>query len=458
MKLLCKLLFPCLLATSAFTAQPARDHMVVLISVDGLASYFHDDPKANLPTIRKLAAEGARAERMRASTPTVTWPNHTTLVTGVTPGKHGVLNNSYWDRAKGVSVPLIPDPLFNKEEIVKVPTIYDVAKAAGLKTGAIIWPASRGAKTLDWQVPDCFSNSLWEAHSTPSLLAEFRAAKIPYERQEEWCKAPGGGIPRDRMYAQMAAHVITKHRPNVMLLHLVEVDHVNHQKGPRSRESYEAVAFADGLVKEVLDAANAAFPGKHTFIVASDHGFMPYQQQIQANVLFKKEGLIKVEGTKVVERKAWALGQFVYVLDQSRRAELVKSLAAKLRAVEGVESVVEEKDFAKIGLVTQDADPRMPNLVINPKQGYSTSDTVAGELLVTPKSENTKGAHGHDPAHPLMQASFVAWGAGIKKGTVVKDIRNLDVTPTMAHLLGLEMKNVEGRVLTEILTAPKRAK
>ena len=168
-------------------------------------------------------------------------------------------------------------------------------------------------------------------------------------------------------------------------------------------------------------------------------------------MLLKKEGLIKVEGTKVVERKAWALGQFVYVLDQSRRAELVKSLGAKLRALEGVESVVEEKDFAKIGLVTQDADPRMPNLVINPKQGYSNSDTVAGELLVTPKSENTKGAHGHDPAHPLMHASFVAWGAGIKRGAVVKDIRNLDVAPTMAHLLGLEMKNVEGRVLNELL-------
>ena len=456
MKSISLLLLTVLLAFRLPAAQPARDHLVVLISVDGLASYFHDDPQAKMPTIRKLAAEGARAERMRASTPTVTWPNHTTLVTGVPPGKHGVLNNSYWDRAKGASVPLIPDPLFNKEEIVKVPTIYDAAKSAGLKTGAIIWPASRGAKTLDWQVPDCFSNSLWEAHSTPSLLAEFRAAKIPYERQEEWCKAPDGGIPRDRMYAQMATHVITKHRPNLLLVHLIELDHVNHQKGPRSPESYEAVAFQDEMVKHVLDVANAAFPGKHTFIVASDHGFMPYQQQIQANVLLKKEGLIKVEGTKVVERKAWALGQFVYVLDQPRRAELVKSLAAKLRAVEGVESVVEEKDFAQIGLVTQDANPHMPNLVIYPKQGYSTSDTVAGELLVSPKSEVTKGAHGHDPGHPLMHASFVAWGAGIKRGVTVKEIRNLDVAPTMAHLLGLEMKGVDGRVLTEMLAPASR--
>ncbi|MBM3876643.1 MAG: alkaline phosphatase family protein [Verrucomicrobia bacterium] len=430
---------------------PATNRLVVLISVDGLASYFHDDPKANLPALRKLASEGARAASMRVSLPTVTWPNHTTLVTGVPPGMHGVLNNSYWDRAKNIAVPLIPDPLFNKEEIVKVPTVYDVAKQAGLKTGAIIWPATRGAKTLDWTVPDCFSNSLWAAHSTPSLLAEFREAKIPYERQEEWCKAPGGGIPRDRMYAQMTAHVITRHRPNLMLLHLVEVDHVNHQKGPRSPESYEAVAFADEMVKQVFDAANAAFPGRLTFIVTSDHGFMPYRQQIQANVLLKQLGLVKLEGTRVASREAWALGQFIYVLNSARRAELVQSLAAKLRATEGVESVIEEKDFAKHGLVTQDADPRMPNLVINPKEGYSTSDTTAGELIVTPKTEATKGAHNHDPAHPLMRGSFVAWGAGIKRGATLTEINNLDVAPTIARLLGLEMKDVQGRVLGEFL-------
>ena len=443
-------LFCCVFSRNGFAA-PANDRLVVLISVDGLASYFLDDPKANLPTLRKLAAEGARAERMRASVPTVTWPNHTTLVTGVSPGKHGVLANTYWDRSKASVVPLIPDPIFNKDEIVKVSTIYDAAKGAGLKTGAIIWPASRGAKTLDWTVPDCGTNALWEAHSTPSLLAEFREAKIPYEKQEEWCKMPGGGIPRDRMYAQMTAHVIEKHRPNLMLLHLVEVDHVNHQKGPRSAESYEAVAFADEMVKQVFEAANAAFPGKLTFIVTSDHGFIPYQQVIQPNVLLKQEGLVQLQGTKVVSRDAWALGQFVYVLDSARRSDLVKSIGEKLRKVEGVESVIEEKDFAKHGLVSQEVDPRMPNLIFHPKDGYSTSDSVMGEGVVTEKSIEVKGAHGHDPAHALMHASFIAWGNGIRKGARAEQVSNLDVTPTIARLLGVEMKGLEGRVLEEFL-------
>ena len=125
------------------------------MSVDGLANFYMDDPAAEMPTIRKLAAEGAKAASMRASDPTVTWPNHTTLVTGVSPAKHGVVGNNYFDRAKGEKVTLIWDPVLDKDEIVKVPTIYDLAKAAGLKTLAIKWPATRNARSLDLTLPGC---------------------------------------------------------------------------------------------------------------------------------------------------------------------------------------------------------------------------------------------------------------------------------------------------------------
>ena len=101
------------------------ERMVLMVSVDGLANFYLDDPVAEIPTLRRLAAEGARAQGMIASMPTVTWPNHTTLVTGVHPGKHGVLGNSVLDRVKNEIVPLVVDPIFNKDEIVKVPTIYD---------------------------------------------------------------------------------------------------------------------------------------------------------------------------------------------------------------------------------------------------------------------------------------------------------------------------------------------
>jgi predicted AlkP superfamily pyrophosphatase or phosphodiesterase len=435
---------------------PAKDRLVILVTVDGFPAWVWDDPALPMPFLQSLARDGAAAKAMKISNPAVTWPNHTTLVTGVPPGRHGVIGNNYFDRKKGEEVPLIPDPLFNKDEIVKVPTIYDVAKGAGLKTAAIIWPASRGAKSLDWTVPDVFKQELFEQYSTPSLLAEFKTAGIPYENQEKWCRDnKDGGIQRDRMYTRMFNHILRRHRPNVGLLHLIEVDHVEHAKGPQSPEAYDAVAFADARVKEVWDTLQETHPGRATLIVASDHGFFQYQQQIQPNVKLRQEGLLKVEGTKIAGGQVRALSQggacFLYVLDNANRETLVNRLAEMFWGVEGVSLVIRPRDFAKFGLADPRQDPRMADLVLSAKEGYSFTSTAIGDVIVTPKAETVKGTHGYDPNEPRMHGSFIAWGAGIQPGAKLNTINNTDVAPTMAALLGLEMKNVEGRVLKEIL-------
>src|SRR5687768_11860803 len=106
------LVFCCFTVTAH--AEPHKDHCVILVSVDGLAGFYLDDPRADMPTLRRLAKEGARAKGMVCSFPTVTWPNHTTLVTGTSPARHGVIGNNYFDRTSGNSVPFIPDPLFDK--------------------------------------------------------------------------------------------------------------------------------------------------------------------------------------------------------------------------------------------------------------------------------------------------------------------------------------------------------
>jgi len=439
---------------AAVSAAPAGDRLVVMISVDGLAHYYFDDPKAEMPTIRQLAAEGARAKMMRCSMPTVTWPNHTTLVTGVNPGRHGVIGNSYLDRQTGKVVPLIPDPIFTKEQIVKTPTVYDVAKAAGLKTAAIIWPASRGAKTLDWTVPDVFTDELFQGYGTPSLLKEFKEAGIPYEKQGEWCKT-NKGEDRDRMYARMLNYVLHTHKPNLALLHLVEVDHVEHAKGPQSPEAYAAVKFDDERVREVWDELKKDFPGRATLVVTADHGFFPYRQQIQPNVLLRKEGLLDVKGMNATGGKVRALSQggacFIYVLDTPNRDALIARVSDLFKAVEGIDLIVGPADFGKFGLADPHQDPRMADIVLSAKTGYTFTDTAGGEVVVTPKMTSTKGNHGYDPNQPGMHATFVAWGQGIKPGATLDKIENTDVAPTVAALLGLKMNDVDGKVLDAVL-------
>lgn len=444
----------CLAATSAASA--ANRH-VILISLDGMAHYYYDDPKAQLPTLRHLAVEGARARKMLCSFPTVTWPNHTTLVTGVPPVKHGMISNGIFDRTGQKNITYLCDPIFDMADCVKAPTVFDLAHAAGLKTAGICWPATRNARTLDWTVPDMMDQPLFEKYSTPELLAECREAGIAYEKQQEWCKAGNAGkSPRDYMYAQLARHVFVKHQPRLLLLHLMSADGFQHGTGRQSPDAYFAVNDCDRHVRDLLDAVNdAGLADSTTFIITADHGFRSFTRQIQPNVLFRQQGLITAAvGGKVTERRAWCLSEggsaFIYVLDETSRAQIVADIKPKLAALEGVDWVKGPEEFSALGFPTPDQDSRAPDLLLSAKDGYSFSEVAAGEDLIT-NSESVRGTHGYDPNVDDMRAIFVAAGAGIKKGVTLDHITNLDVAPTIAKLLDLEMKNVDGRVLEEIL-------
>ncbi len=451
----CFTLFAVLCAMSfSVSAAPANDRMVVIITVDGLASLYLNEGKTKMPTMRELAEQGAVAKGMKASLPTLTWPNHVTLMTGVSPRQHGVFGNNYWDRTQNKTFDLIADPIFNKDELVKVPTLYDVAHAAGLKTAGINWPASRGAANLDWATPDVHKNELYEKYSTPELLKEFREAGIPYDNLEEYCKKDMY-IERDGMNTKMLIHVLRKHQPNLAFFHLVDVDHQEHGAGPRSELANEAVTFNDERIKEIRDFLEKEFPGRATLIITSDHGFCTVRQRIQPNVKLRQAGLLKVENGKITERQAFAFPQggscFIYVLDKEHRDDVIKQVTKMFKGVEGIDQIIPPSDLKKHGLDNPAHDPRMADVVLTAKDGYTFSNTATEDVVVTPKSEKVTGAHGHNPAIPDMKATFIAWGRGVKKGVKLGEINNTDVAPTAAALLGIKHENVEGKVLTQIL-------
>ncbi len=442
-------------------AESPAEH-VILVSVDGWAHHYFDDAKCHMPAVKKLAAEGVRAKKMLCSFPTVTWTNHTTLVTGVEPGKHGVIANAYWDRNEWKKIPFIPDPIFNKDEIVKVPTIYDVVKQAGKTTAAVIWPASRGANTLDWTVPDVGVQALFEQYSTPQLLEEAKAAGIPFEKQEEWCKAGNAGKPqRDYMYSQLAQHIIRTKKPHFLALHLVSLDALEHAHGRQTPEAYWAANDSDNRIADLVRATEeAGIRDKTTFIITTDHGFITYNKSINPNVLLRKEGLSKTMLGKSLAKdsKVFAMSEggacFVYVLDQANRDSILADITPKLAALEGVEAIVERKDFAaKVGHQLAEQDPREPDLFLSAKDGYAFSDSLADVNEITP-TNGPKGTHGYLPTHPDLYGCFVISGAGVKKGQTIEEMKNLDVAPTIAKLLGVTLPNVDGQVLKEALVSP----
>ena len=431
-------------------AEPASDGCVVLISVDGLANFYLDDPRAELPTIRQLASEGARAAGTVCAFPTVTWPNHTTLVTGVSPARHGVIGNDYLDRKSGTKVPFIPDPLFDKDEIVKVPTIYDAAHRAGLVTAGIIWPATRNARTLDWTVPDMAGDDAWPKYATPAWLAELKRDGIPVEKHGTWVKESSGGVQRDWLYTRLAAHVLKNHPPNLLLVHLIEVDHVQHKFGPQSPEAYWAVSHADDRVRDIVEAARRSkYADKTTFVVVSDHGFFPIEKDIRPNVVAKALGF-REEGKKQVECLPQGGSCGVYVLDEENRDEIIAALKPELAKIEGVQTVIPPDRFDEIGQPTPDADSRAADFWLAAESGYAFSNSDSGDEPVVPRSSRA-GTHGYLPDQPEMLGSLILAGHGIRPGVTFDKVSSRDVAPTMAKLLGVKLDTAEGRPIEAAL-------
>jgi predicted AlkP superfamily pyrophosphatase or phosphodiesterase len=429
------------------------DRIVVMISVDGLAAYYFDDPKAEMPAIHALADAGARAASMKVSTPSVTWTNHVTLVTGDNPARHGVVGNNYFDRTTLKSVALISDPVFDTDQIIKVPTIYDLAKAAGLRTAGIRWPATRNTKTLDWTFPDVASDEILHRYTTPALLAEAQQAGI-------WADGEPQGtsdkvfIVSDKMCTDVFNFILHNHRPQFALLHLINVDHTEHSAGPRTPKAYDAIKTADDQVRQVWDELKRDYPGKATLVVVSDHGFSPTQHQIQANMLLRDAGLVEVKGIRVVAGPVRAVSQggasMIYILDQANRQSIIDRVTKTFAGVEGVEKVIPPQEMKDYGVADPKDDPHAPDMIVFANEGYVFGDTAGGALPADAKPEH-KGSHGHDPNLPDLHATFVAWGVGIKPGARLGEIQSIDIAPTLAKLMHIEMPNTDGKPLDAVL-------
>jgi predicted AlkP superfamily pyrophosphatase or phosphodiesterase len=442
----------CLLQAQAALAGDVKH--VVLISVDGLAASYLDDPQADMPTLGLLRKLGASADGMITSFPSVTWPSHTSLITGTRPRTHGVLANTVFDRRSRQPVVYIGDPVLTKDQAVRVPTLYDAAHAAGLKTAAVIWPATNGAKSLDWMIPDAARSELHERYTTPGLVAELRAAGIDISQLGAWGWQKQYALRRDRLYARAAAWLIEKKEVNLLIVHLVSADGIQHVFGPQTFPAYQAVAFEDRSVKEIWEALKKSpFAAASALFVVSDHGFAPYDKLIRPNVILARLGLVATDKAgNVTRRGAWSVSTggsaFVYLFDKQAQARSAE-IRAELKKLDAVESVLDPAEFEKLGLPRPEENAEMAQLVLTTRPGFSFDDTAIGDPIAD--AGGHKGCHGHRPEPPYMHATFIAWGAGIRAGARLKTIENIDVAPTIAHLLRVPLPAAEGRVAGEVL-------
>jgi len=444
-----------ILICGAASALAADNSRVIIISMDGLPAYLLNDPNAVLPNVRALAAKGVVAEGMTVSNPSVTWPNHTSIVTGVRPMKHGVLFNGVLEK-RGLGLPVKVDPAKEKSELVHAVTLYDVLHEAGISTGGINWPCTRNSGTLDIDFPDV-PDSL--THSTPSFLDELKAQGIlPDENRNNWGKLSAPA--RDYVWTQAACHAIRQHQTRYLLVHLLNIDGSHHRYGPQTPGGYSAVAYADACVGEIVRAVKeAGLEDETTFMIVSDHGFITIPKTIQPNVVFRKAGLLTVEGNSVATARVHAVpegGIAMVYLTVPDTAEADRQKVIELFSQhEGIAAVVEPKDFAKYGLPQPDEYEAMADLILSAKDGYAFNGTATGDDAIV-ASTTTLGTHGFLSDNPKMNAVFIAAGRGVHPGAKLGQIENIDIAPTAAKLLNVPFKTADGRVLEEIFAEGAR--
>ncbi len=436
-------------ASSAWAAEPLppKDRTVILISLDGFPAWLWNDPTLPIPNLRRLAGEGAQAEAMTVSNPSVTWINHTTLVTGVNPSKHGVLFNGRLVR-QGPDQPPQIEQWADKADLVRVPTLYDLAFNAGLKTAQVDWVAILNSGTITdefLEVPRVNGRIERELIGAGKLTAADLAV-FNKGRQPVW---------RDQAWTDAAVHILRTRKPNLLLVHLLNLDSTNHTYGPGTSASHTAYAYADRCVADLLATINeAGFRDKATVVITTDHGFKKVDKHIFPNVALRKAGLVTVEAGKVARCDAYIMPQgglaFAYVTDPSRRAELLPRLRAVCEKIEGVDRVLDGSRGPELGMPTPDQNQGMGDLILYAKAGYAFQAGAIAELE-TAEAKGYLGSHGYPSTDPELDGIFLAWGYGIRPGVRIPRVANLDVAPTLAELLGVTLPPTDGRVLTEIL-------
>ncbi len=414
------------LALSA--AEPSRH--VVLISIDGMrpASYTSPGP-AKLPTLRSLMSRGAYARGVVGVLPSVTYPSHTTMITGVRPSVHGIVNNS-WVDPEGISA----GAWYWYARDIKAPTLPGVLRASGMTAAGVSWPVTVGMD-LDWNVPEHFRSrhpealSLLRALSTPHLIDGYEAS------------LPSGLAwpPTDAERTGLAAWIIRTYKPNFLMLHIFDNDTASHASGPESPEAAAELEKNDTQVSTLLEAIkDAGLADRTDVVVLSDHGFVTLGTQLQPNFALKQEGLIQTNERGVITSwdayvKSAGGSGFVYLKrpeDESlagRVQRTLETLAAD--AANGIDRVWTLNDLKEVG-----ADPAA-SFAITMKPGFYLGGAHT-ELRVPTAG---KGGHGFDPALPALHASLIMAGPHVTARGDIGVVRMTQIGPTMAKWFGVRL-------------------
>jgi hypothetical protein len=421
------------------------DHALLLISIDGMRPDYvlqADAHGLKIPHLRAILRDGAHATGVRAVLPTVTYPNHTTIVTGVWPARHGIYSN------------LTFDPLGENfegwywyNEDIAVPTLWQAAAKAGLTVGSVSWPVSVGAQGIRYNVPEYWRSQksaddlkLLRAVSTPGLVAEIAKEAGPYNVDLE------DAVPGDWARTRYAAWILRHGKPQFMTVHLAALDHLQHVTGPFSPESNGSLEQIDEMLGQLEDAAHAAHT-EFAVCIVSDHGFSRIDHSLSLIRAFADEGLATLAPGPGFRGAAQVLDWKAFPEVHGGSADIVlkdpTDAATRLKVQQLLQRLATNPANGIAGVLDRASITAMggnPNAAFWVDMRPNFSVVNKAEALVTPAKG---GTHGYSPAHPEMLASFFMEGPDVAKGLALGEIDMRSIAPTVARYLGFPFPSAD---------------
>lgn len=422
---------------------------LIVISMDAVIcediEYLKDKPN-----FRWLLENGSQVGQIRGIYPTLTYPCHTTMASGCYPSKHGIVNNTHEIVTTSKKLPWVFE-----HEYVRCEDILDAAKKAGLTTAAVGWPVSGNHPSVDYLVDEC-----WPDAGAP--IEEFRATYEKYGTSQEllekvldpilWMRV-GRKQPQSSYFStKVSAEIIRRYQPDILLLHQAVVDSFRHQSGVFSDLVTQGLDDCEEMLGMLIQATKDAGVFEQTnFVVTSDHGQMNTVRAVDLNRMLQEAGLITLDDSgEVKDWKAWCfttgMSAKIRLCDPEDKQlyNQVHQLLLQKRqeGVWGYSRVYTREDVLPMGL---DGDF---SFVVE-----TDGITKFGDEWIFNPGENDaklKGSHGFHPDKG-PRSPFIGCGPAFRKGAFLAHADLVDGAPTYARILGIELPDVDGRPLTELL-------
>jgi len=371
---------------------------LIMISADGFRWDLAD--KYHATNLLALRSGGVAAEKMTPSYPSVTFPNHYSLATGLYPSHHGIVNNTFYDPKKGRGYRFNDRPAVRDSSWYGGTPIWVLAEQQQMIKGNLFWVGSEAA--IDGVRP-----SYYYAYNE-KIIPDARIQIV-----KRWLTLP------------------ETQRPHLILFYLSQVDHAEHLNGPESKETEEAVHYADDVIGQMTRVVDSLhLPVNYIFV--SDHGM--------ASIDTLHGGLSRpasIDTIKFTVSGSETL-QHLYAHDKKDIAPMYEAL--KKENPDGFDIFLPDETPARWHYTSKDDRyGRMGDILLVTK--YPRMIYLRNHKLIP-------GEHGFDNAIPQMGATFYAWGPAFKQGLVIPAFDNVHVYPLIAHILGLSLpaEGIDGKM------------